>query len=159
MSSDFDVMVEGLMAYGVSREKAIARARTSYPEAAEAQDAASVKRADVLEKREQWAITRMARAIGFTVRSTSQPRASKVAPGIPDLILTYSTTAAVHGTTRGFFGFWETKRSRGGKRSTSQIEFGDDCIRADIPYGFGDRHHFAQWLRQHGFTPPPTPLD
>jgi hypothetical protein len=149
MSSDYDVMVEGLMAYGVSREKAIARARTSYPEAAEAQDAASVKRADVLEKREQWAITRMARAIGFTVRSTSQPRASKVAPGIPDLILTHRA--------RGFFGFWETKRHVGGKRTTAQVEFGEDCIAAGIRYFYGDRYMFARWLTVNGFTAPPIP--
>ena len=110
---------------------------------------ANKKRADVLEATEQRDITKMARAIGLRVRDQSQKRPSKVAPGIPDLIVTCNAV--------GFFGYWETKRQVGGVRSTSQIEFGDDCIAARIPYGFGDRYEFARWLTAHGFTPPAIP--
>lgn len=110
-----------------------------------------IKRANVLEKDEQWVITKMARAIGFTVRSTSQARASKVAPGIPDLILSHRD--------RQFFGFWETKRQVGGKLSTAQIEFAEDCHTAGVACGSGDRYAFANWLGHHRFTPPPPPRD
>jgi hypothetical protein len=119
------------------------------PEVLEAAAADQRKSDNVLEKAEQWAITKMARAIGFSVYTTSQTRAAKVTPGFPDLWL-------AHGE-RGFAGFWETKRQVGGRISHEQLTFGVECLAAKIPHGFGDRYEFAKWLTQHGFTPPAIP--
>lgn len=110
-----------------------------------------IKRADIGEKREQSVIVKMARVIGIHVYSTSQARAAKVSPGIPDLILAHRD--------RGFFGFWETKRQVGGQLSTAQCEFRDECFAGRVPWGSGDRYEFARWLAVNGFTPPPTPQD
>jgi hypothetical protein len=121
------------------------------PEVLEAAAADQRKSDNVLEKAEQWAITKMARAIGFSVYTTSQTRAAKVTPGFPDLWL-------AHGE-RGFAGFWETKRQVGGRISHEQLTFGGECLAAKIPHGFGDRYAFVEWLTQHGFTPPPFPKD
>lgn len=121
------------------------------PEVLEAQQLEQQKRDNVLEKAEQSAITKMARAISFSVYSTSQTRAAKVTHGFPDLWLAHPQ--------RGFAGFWETKRQVGGRISHEQATFGVECIAANVPHGFGDRYEFAKWLTQHGFTPPPFPND
>ena len=105
----------------------------------------------MLEKAEQHAIWKMARALGWKVYTLSQPRATKQTPGLPDLWLT--------ATACGFAGWWETKRQVGGARTTAQEEFGEECRRARIPYGYGDRYEFASWLKRHGFTPPTIPRD
>ncbi len=93
----------------------------------------------------------MARAIGFEVYNLSQPRASKQTPGLPDLWLSHAGAE--------FAGWFECKRAVGGKRSTAQIAFGEQCVAAKIPYGFGSRFEFAKYLTQYGFTPPPIPQD
>ncbi|MEO7457070.1 MAG: hypothetical protein ABIY52_12480 [Gemmatimonadaceae bacterium] len=105
--------------------------------------------ARVHEKEEQRAIRKMAIAIGFRVYWLSQARETKQTPGIPDLWLSLEAI--------GFAAWWETKRQVGGQRSTAQEEFAQECIAARIPYGFGDRYEFAQWLARHGFTAPPIP--
>jgi hypothetical protein len=140
---------ERLRDAGVAAQAANAAALRKYPAAAAAMTAVESKRDNVLEKAEQWAITKMARAIGFSVYTTSQTRAAKVTPGFPDLWL-------AHGE-RGFAGFWETKRQVGGRISHEQLTFGVECLAAKIPHGFGDRYEFAKWLTQHGFTPPAIP--
>ena len=110
-----------------------------------------LKRADVLEKAEQLVITKMARAIGCTVRSTSQARASKVAPGIPDLWISHRA--------RCFAGWFEVKRQAGGRTSSEQLDFGEECRAAGVAYGRGDRYDFHRWLTDSGFPAPPIPKD
>lgn len=94
--------------------------------------------ANILEKQEQVEIRRIAIAYGFKVRNMSQYRASKVAEGIGDLILTHSRFPIML--------WWESKRQVGGARSEKQVEFGDDCVRCKTPYGFGDRYAFVDKL-------------
>ena len=88
---------------------------------AERERLAALTDADVrrLEKAEQALVVRLFRAFGCTVRSTSQARASKVAPGLPDLLVH-------HRPTRQFW-FWETKRPQGGTLSPDQVDFAEDC--------------------------------
>jgi hypothetical protein len=81
----------------------------------------------------------------------SQARRTGQTKGVGDLWLAHRG--------RGFCAWWESKRQVGGKRSTTQIEFGEECELARIPYGYGDRYAFAQFLELHGFTPPPFPWD
>lgn len=145
----YESMVEQLTAIGVPRDKAEARARAEYPELAAALDRNAQRREDILEKEEQRIIMNMARAIGFKVYNLSQPRASKQTPGIGDLWMSKKA--------RSFAGWWETKRQVGGERSSEQVDFGDECLAGSVPYGYGDRYHFAEWLQHHGFTPPTIP--
>ena len=121
------------------------------PEVVAQQEAEQLKRADVLEKAEQNAVRKMAIAVGFRVYWLSQARASKQTPGLPDLWFANAQ--------RAIAGWWETKRQKGGKRSTAQEEFALQCLAARIPYGFGDRFEFARWLETNGFTAPPIPQD
>jgi hypothetical protein len=108
-------------------------------------------RENALEKVEQNAIRKMAIGIGFTVYWLSQARRTGQTPGLADLWLAHRG--------RGFCAWWESKRRKGGSRSAAQIEFGELCELGRIPYGHGDRHAFAVFLREHGFTPPPIPRD
>lgn len=55
-----------------------------------------------LEKDEQQAVRGILKAVGFTVHNTSQARASKVALGLPDLVILHP------GIGKG--GWWEVKR-------------------------------------------------
>lgn len=109
------------------------------------------RRADLLEKEEQRAIRKMAIAIGFHVYWMSQARSTGQTKGVGDLWLAHRG--------RRFCAWWEAKRQKGGTRSSAQVEFGEECELAQIPYGFGDRYAFARFLEQHGFTPPPFPRD
>lgn len=114
-------------------------------------DAEAQRNDRILEAREQQVITNVARAMGFRVRSTSQYRAAKISPDFPDLWLSMEAI--------GFAGWWETKRQVGGARTSGQVEFGEECLAARIPYGFGDRYEFASWLARRGFSVPPIPQD
>lgn len=148
----FDRAVELLCAQGVPREKAEARMREEMPEVARVLDTAEVKREAVLESAEQRHIVKMWLALGGKAYSTSQYRPGKVTPGPTDLELTHKA--------RSFFGKWETKRQvvpgvvspSDAERSTAQVEYGDEMQAAGIPYGYGDRFAFADWLRAHGFA-------
>lgn len=145
----FDSIVSQLTTMGWPQHVAEAKAREVHPELAAAMDRNASRRADVSEKVEQAIIMKMARAIGMHVYNLSQARASKQTPGLPDLWITHES--------RRFAGWWETKRQVGGERSGPQIEFASECFAATVPYGFGDRYHFASWLRTNGFTPPNIP--
>lgn len=131
---EYDALVGGLVGAGVPRERAEAQARRELriPAVSEERDSAA------LEKEEQAEITKTFRAFGFVVRNLSQPRATKQAPGIPDLWVT-------HGTRPLAF-WWETKRQVGGRFSPAQIDFARDCKRCGVGYGAGDRHAAAQHL-------------
>jgi hypothetical protein len=148
-----DALLNHLLATGADPENAAARAAATYPEAARAHQAETRAEAErdarILEDAEQREIRKMLGAIGFRVWNTSQPRAAKVSPGLPDQWITHEA--------RGFAGWFETKRQVGGERSTAQREFGDACHRAGVPYGYGDRFDLARWLIEHGFTPPAIP--
>ena len=111
---------------------------------------ADARRADVLEKREQAVITKMARVLGFHVYNLSQARRTKQTPGLPDLWLAHEG--------KQFAGWFEAKRQVGGTRSSAQLDFACECFVAGIPYGFGDRYAFSAFLSLHGFIPPPVPL-
>lgn len=45
--------------------------------------------------------------------------------------------------------WWETKRI-GGRRTPDQVEFGDRCVAANQPYGWGTCNDFVAWLIEHG---------
>ena len=121
------------------------------PEVLGAQLLEQGKRDDVLEKREQLVIMKMARVMGCTVRSTSQARAAKVSPGIPDLWISHRA--------RCFAGWFEVKRQVGGRTSSEQLDFAEECLAAGVAYGRGDRYDFHRWLTDSGFTAPPIPQD
>lgn len=93
----------------------------------------------IREKAEQEAVTKLFRRHGFTVRSTSQARPSKIAIGFPDLFVTHRS--------RPLAFFWETKRQVGGVVSEAQQEFADDCARCGVRWYTGDRYHAAAFLR------------
>jgi hypothetical protein len=142
--------------YGVDpdtaqRRAAAALGRLVTPDRAAAPSPEEVRRADLLEKQEQNAIRKMALAIGFKVYWMSQARRTGQTKGVGDLWLAHRG--------RCFCAWWESKRQVGGKRTTTQIEFGEECELAQIPYGYGDRYAFARFLELHGFTPPPFPRD
>lgn len=110
-------------------------------------DPATVERnARVREKEEQAAVTKLFRTHGFTVRSTSQARPSKIALGFPDLFVTHRSKPLAF--------FWETKRQVGGVLSDAQRDFAADCARCGIVCHAGDRYHAAAFLRSEGFTVP-----
>lgn len=98
--------------------------------------------ARIREKEEQAAIIKLFRAHGFTVRSTSQSRASRVALGLPDLWVTHNTKPLA---------FWfEVKRQSGGVLSEFQKDFAADCERCGVKCMAGDRYHAEAFLRSQG---------
>lgn len=142
--------------YGLDAETAQRRARAAVgelvaPPQTPAERMEEKRRADLLEKQEQNAIRKMALAIGFKVYWMSQARRTEQTRGVSDLWLSHRG--------RRFCAWWESKRQVGGHRSSEQIDFGDECLAAGIPYGFGDRYAFARFLQEHGFVPPPFPRD
>lgn len=90
----------------------------------------------ILEDEEQREISNLFRAYGFTVRSTSQKRPSKTSPDFPDLWV----TRAARDDAPAFAFWFESKRQVGGKRTSGQKDFGDECIAAGVSYHFGDRY-------------------
>lgn len=134
---DFESMVTALQSqYGIDRTRAeaIARENLKLPAAPGPED---VRRENALEKTEQYEIMKLFRAFAFQVYNLSQARASKIAPGVPDLW-------CVHRDQPIAF-FFECKRSAGGKFSEAQIRFREQAVRCGIGYASGDRraarHH------------------
>lgn len=145
-SAAFDEMVSSMVALGVPRAKAEATARTEMHRRGLGPLLPPEPTLDErkLEKEEQHEISRLFRAYGFKVRSTSQARASKVAPGLPDLFVTH--------LTRPIAFWWESKRQVGGKLDPAQEEFRDDCLRCQIPWASGHRYDAAQLLVDLGLA-------
>jgi hypothetical protein len=142
--------------YGLDADTAQRRARSVVgtlvtPEPTSAELREEARRADLLERHEQNACRKMALAIGFKVYWMSQARRTGQTRGPSDLWLSHRG--------RRFCAWWESKRQVGGKRSSEQVDFGDECLAAGIPYGYGDRYAFAHFLQEHGFTPPTIPRD
>lgn len=99
---------------------------------------------NIEEDEEQIEVVRIFRAYGATVRSTSQKRPSKVAPGIADLIVMFPA--------RGFALWWEVKRQVGGEQRPDQIEFEKDCRASGWTYRLGDRYDVARYLINIGLA-------
>lgn len=159
MSLDYDGMVRSLMRdCRVPREKAEAEARRQLGAPAIAPDPDAERNARILEKTEQLEIVKLFRAHGCKVYSLSQARASKQSPGLPDLWVTkaWTVTPIAGGLPhrRHLAFWWETKRQVGGKRSSAQIDFAEECIAAGVGYGFGDRYAAAQYLVDLGIAAP-----
>lgn len=102
----------------------------------------SERDANVLEKEEQLEVRKRFVVCGFEVRNTSQARASKVSPGIPDLIITHRALP--------IFLLWESKRQVGGKYSPAQLDFKADCERCGVTCRGGDRHDAEGYLIEIG---------
>lgn len=141
--SDFDAMVNMLVSKGFPRSTAEAEVRAQYSELAPP-PADVVKDESILEKKEQQAIIDQFRAYGFKVRNISQPRATKQAPGIGDLIVMH--------IARGIALWWEVKRQVGGRLSPDQVEFEDDCRACGWTYRSGDRYDAARYLVNLGMA-------
>jgi hypothetical protein len=121
----YDATLAALEARGVPREKALQFAREQWPDVAAQQDAAAEKAELRREKDVEHAGDKLMQAHGFTVVRLSQPRASKITPGVPDRRY-YRTAGDVSrpGTvvTGPFVAWWEAKTSTG-KQSPAQREF------------------------------------
>lgn len=141
----YDEVFASLRKLGVAEEKARSRARELCPITPEEQ-ATTERDARVKEKAEQAAVIKLLREHGFTVRSTSQARASKVALGLPDLWCTHKTKPIAF--------WWETKRQVGGVLSEAQAEFAADCQRVGVGWHSGDRFHAAEVMRDLGLARP-----
>ncbi len=141
--SAFDEMVSQLEHRGFPRATAEAEVRTQYPELAPP-PADAEKDESIREAEEQRAIAKQFRAYGFKVRNLSQPRATKQAPGIGDLIVMH--------TARGVALWWESKRQVGGKLSPDQVEFEADCRACSWTYRSGDRYDAARYLVNLGMA-------
>lgn len=133
-------MTAALTAAGVPPAKADAAARRELGMTAPV--APEPARDDrVLEKEEQREVVKRFRVCGFNVYSTSQARAAKVTPGIPDLWLVHCEQPIAL--------WWETKRQVGGQHSDAQLDFAAECVRCGVPYGSGDRYDAECWLIEH----------
>lgn len=137
--ADFEETVQAIQREtGVDRCRAEAVARMNgYAPKVEA-----TADSDVLEKAEQNEVMKLFRAFGFKVRNLSQPRATKQAPGLPDLWVMHRERPIA---------FWfEVKRQVGGRYSDAQIEFRDDCARCGVSWKGGDRRAAEQMLVDMG---------
>lgn len=151
----YDATIRLLESRRVPHEKAVARARELYPEEAARRDAEIQRNARILETREQLRIKQMWMVVKGDVYALSQARASKQTPGLADLFLTRDAL----GDVPALAFWWETKRQVGGERSDAQLEFAQRNLAAGVGYGFGDRYHFAEYLRARGIEPPAIPVD
>lgn len=146
--SAFDSAVSELMAKtNCSRDRAqqIIREQSGLArEDASTIDSAQAERQ--LEKAEQWECVRIYRAHGCEVYSTSQARAAKVSPGLPDLIV-FHVRAGAHW-------YHEVKRPVGGVQSSAQAEFQSHCEATGMQYVLGDRSEAWATLRKLGITDP-----
>jgi hypothetical protein len=104
-----------------------------------------------LEREEQREVVRLLRAVGFKVRSTSQRRASVVAPGVPDLM--------AHHTGRGLFLWFEVKAYRPNGYPKRQIPralerdqkaFREDAIACGQRHEYGGRNEARAYLESVG---------
>jgi hypothetical protein len=93
-----------------------------------------------LEKAEQAAGVALLRTIGATVYVLGHARpqgdrpGTMQTPGLPDVEAFLPALAAAP----ALFLKWEAKRSRGGRRSPAQIEYGELCATAGVAYVVGD---------------------
>lgn len=94
------------------------------------------------EKATQADCVRVLRALGATVHTTSQSRAAKVTPGLPDIWFAFPQHRLA--------GWWETKRPRGGVYSDAQVAFAADCLACGIPWGGGPRAVLEAYLIERG---------
>jgi len=127
---DFHSAVRQLMGHGYSQFEAERQVRAQMPHLTPLTPIETAAE-NVLERQEQAYIARVLREFGFTVRSTSQARASKVTPGLPDLLLFHRE--------KRFFAFFEVKRADGGRVSPAQQEFAEDCAATATAHFIGDR--------------------
>jgi hypothetical protein len=97
-----------------------------------------------LEKQTQADVVRLFRAFGGVVYSLSQPRATKQAPGLPDLYVFFPRRRVAL--------WWETKRPTGGRLSPAQEEFRDFCHHTGTPWGSGSRVDAEAWLVKAGLA-------
>lgn len=132
----FERYYQTLRGNGIGEEAAAAAAIKKFPGAFERAES-------IREKEEQAEVTKVFQRRGFTVRSTSQARPSKIAIGFPDLFVTHKT--------RPIAFFWESKRQVKGVLSEAQKEFANDCHRCGVKCLAGDRYHAAAFLRAEGF--------
>jgi len=138
----YDTMVAALVSSGVPRAKAEAKAREECR--LPGIDLGAEKREAVLEQEEQREVAKIFQAFRFRVWWLSQSRATKQTPGISDLFLTHETLSIAF--------WWETKRQKGGKLSTAQVEFREHCLRCGVRHYVGDRHAAAQLLVSEGLA-------
>jgi hypothetical protein len=137
--SEFDDLVAQLVGFGYSRPEAEKAVREQHPHLAPKID---VDRDNVLEKQEQHEIVKLLRGFNFHVYTLSQARASKQTPGLPDIWFARESVA----------GWFEVKRSEGGRLSSAQEEFRDECQRAGVLHVVGDRSHAQQLLVDLGLA-------
>jgi len=132
MIDDFEMMVSSIMEVTkCDRTKAEATARLNGYAPSAAAIAEAVRDDKVLEKDEQFEVTKVFASFNFKVRNLSQARASKQHT-LGDLYCMHRELPIVF--------WWETKRQVGGRLSAAQIEFRDDCTRCNVGYGTGDRY-------------------
>lgn len=134
----FDETVNALVrSTNCSRDQAIALVRSQMPQLTPP-PAETTKDERILEKEEQWECMKIYRAFGCIVYSTSQSRAAKVSPGIPDLLVFLPRAHQ--------FWYHEVKRQVGGEQSPAQREFQEYCADCGIAYILGDRSVAQQQL-------------
>jgi len=91
------------------------------------------------EKRTQADCVAVVRALGGKAWTTSQARAAKMTPGLPDCWFAFPQHA--------FACWWETKRPDGGAGlSADQLDFAEACDAGGVPYGAGSREALEGWL-------------
>lgn len=130
---DFDAMVRGLMALGVPRAKAEARARRELGLAVPAPDVAE----DALEAKHTAEGDRIMLALGFAVVRLEQRRATKIHLGVPD--------RRYYHERRRLFLWWEAK-SATGKQRPEQRDFQRLCDATGDPYVLGPVERLVEWL-------------
>lgn len=96
----------------------------------------------VSEKDVQAAVVRAFRAVGCTVWSLSQARATQQTPGLPDLFITHPA--------RGLFLAWETK-AEGGRLRPEQRVFRDHCVAAGVRHYVGGLEEARAVIEHLGF--------
>ena len=85
--------------------------------------------------------TELLQSLGAFCLRTNQPRASRVSPGLPDVIALLPRRLGVI--------FWETKRP-GGRQSDAQILVEARCQQAGVPYVCGDLQALRAFLVERG---------
>ena len=94
-----------------------------------------------LEKQIVAAADKRLRALGFTVWNLSQPRASKIAAGVPDRLYTCPA--------RGLAVLWEAKTAQGRQRPDQRV-FQEHCDACGLHYVVGTDRALAAWLASRG---------
>lgn len=129
--------IAALVRMGVSREAAEARIPREPIVLTPTEQAARLNR---LEKFEQRDIKKLWLTLGGRVWETSQTRAAKVTPGIPDLYLTHAAwKCAMWFESKSL----EEMKTRNSGRSPEQMDFAADAIAAGVCYGYGTYADFV----------------